>query len=106
MWIFCVRSMCNVLCFCVSRIRHTRCAVVTGVQTCALPICRLWPIRSFGIPIAATTDPDLADACGDIILRSLVRRAFCDVQCRTKKRMRPRTGMENRGAHEMAVDDQ
>src|SRR3546814_7214179 len=22
-----------------SRIRHTRCALVTGVQTCALPIC-------------------------------------------------------------------
>src|SRR3546814_11188303 len=30
-----------VLCFCFfsSRRRHTRCALVTGVQTCALPIC-------------------------------------------------------------------
>src|SRR3546814_1327113 len=28
-----------------SRRRHTRCALVTGVQTCALPICPL-----FGIP--------------------------------------------------------
>src|SRR3546814_5334013 len=31
--------------FCSSRRRHTRCALVTGVQTCALPICRrlrLW----------------------------------------------------------------
>src|SRR3546814_1007334 len=34
-----------------SRRRHTRCALVTGVQTCALPICRLpgenrrWSIR-------------------------------------------------------------
>src|SRR3546814_2320082 len=35
------------LCLCVvfvfffsSRRRHTRCALVTGVQTCALPICR------------------------------------------------------------------
>src|SRR3546814_10014176 len=29
------------LCFCFfsSRRRHTRCALVTGVQTCALPIC-------------------------------------------------------------------
>src|SRR3546814_8541796 len=28
-------------CFCVSsRRRHTRCALVTGVQTCALPISR------------------------------------------------------------------
>src|SRR3546814_4052195 len=26
--------------FFASRRRHTRCALVTGVQTCALPICR------------------------------------------------------------------
>src|SRR3546814_2348295 len=25
-----------------SRRRHTRCALVTGVQTCALPICTSW----------------------------------------------------------------
>src|SRR3546814_7834777 len=25
-----------------SRRRHTRCALVTGVQTCALPICSAW----------------------------------------------------------------
>src|SRR3546814_1843036 len=25
--------------FCSSRRRHTRCALVTGVKTCALPIC-------------------------------------------------------------------
>src|SRR3546814_3330962 len=33
--------MCFFLCcffFCSSRRRHTRCALVTGVQTCALPI--------------------------------------------------------------------
>src|SRR3546814_4553077 len=34
---------CIILCQCVfffsSRRRHTRCALVTGVQTCALPIC-------------------------------------------------------------------
>src|SRR3546814_7982765 len=28
-----------VFCFFSSRRRHTRCALVTGVQTCALPIC-------------------------------------------------------------------
>src|SRR3546814_14628584 len=28
--------------FCSSRRRRTRCALVTGVQTCALPIFRLW----------------------------------------------------------------
>src|SRR3546814_6644444 len=27
------------VCFFSSRRRHTRCALVTGVQTCALPIC-------------------------------------------------------------------
>src|SRR3546814_13864689 len=32
--------MCGWLCcFFSSRRRHTRCALVTGVQTCALPIC-------------------------------------------------------------------
>src|SRR3546814_3585582 len=39
MFWFCVLIYC--LCFCFffsSRRRHTRCALVTGVQTCALPI--------------------------------------------------------------------
>src|SRR3546814_14698748 len=30
-------------CFCSSRRRHTRCALVTGVQTCALPIYHTFP---------------------------------------------------------------
>src|SRR3546814_16916181 len=29
---------CDTSCLCSSRRRHTRCALVTGVQTCALPI--------------------------------------------------------------------
>src|SRR3546814_4636570 len=29
-----------------SRRRHTRCALVTGVQTCALPICSVFCVRS------------------------------------------------------------
>src|SRR3546814_2263431 len=32
-------AMLRVLFFFSSRRRHTRCALVTGVQTCALPIC-------------------------------------------------------------------
>src|SRR3546814_8104813 len=32
---------CVELLFFSSRRRHTRCALVTGVQTCALPICRM-----------------------------------------------------------------
>src|SRR3546814_1657681 len=31
-----------------SRRRHTRCALVTGVQTCALPILTVFPVRSRG----------------------------------------------------------
>src|SRR3546814_8442610 len=39
----CMISMYCVCCcfFCSSRRRHTRCVLVTGVQTCALPI---WPV--------------------------------------------------------------
>src|SRR3546814_1734827 len=33
--------MCALVFFFSSRRRHTRCALVTGVQTCALPICRV-----------------------------------------------------------------
>src|SRR3546814_6802993 len=40
MFVVCLMDLfCFVLCFCFSsRRRHTRCALVTGVQTCALPI--------------------------------------------------------------------
>src|SRR3546814_7985368 len=34
----CVVVLCDVFFFFSSRRRHTRCALVTGVQTCALPI--------------------------------------------------------------------
>src|SRR3546814_1385280 len=39
-WLFCF--------FFSSRRRHTRCALVTGVQTCALPICVVRPARLRG----------------------------------------------------------
>src|SRR3546814_8074502 len=42
----CVRA--GRCCFCSSRRRHTRCALVTGVQTCALPISEHSPNRSRG----------------------------------------------------------
>src|SRR3546814_17222261 len=32
-----------------SRRRHTRCALVTGVQTCALPIFKAWPRYGDGL---------------------------------------------------------
>src|SRR3546814_10102608 len=39
-------SLCFILVFFSSRRRHTRCALVTGVQTCALPISAYLIIRS------------------------------------------------------------
>src|SRR3546814_4169981 len=44
-------AVCCLFFFFSSRRRHTRCALVTGVQTCALPICRR------GLPGAARLDP-------------------------------------------------
>src|SRR3546814_10063981 len=38
-WCWCIICYCFFLFFFSSRRRHTRCALVTGVQTCALPIC-------------------------------------------------------------------
>src|SRR3546814_20451621 len=45
-------------CFCASRRRHTRCALVTGVQTCALPICETRGIE-------ASANPDLTSTVED-----------------------------------------
>src|SRR3546814_3405138 len=39
LWSAVLRYVVFVLFFFSSRRRHTRCALVTGVQTCALPIC-------------------------------------------------------------------
>src|SRR3546814_10743661 len=59
-----------VMCFISSRRRHTRCALVTGVQTCALPIFQ----KRFAVGINNTgnslDDPDQnlyeAYACGSL----------------------------------------
>src|SRR3546814_3606594 len=45
----CVYLLCF---FFSSRRRHTRCALVTGVQTCALPICRLDWVAEPGARVA------------------------------------------------------
>src|SRR3546814_10622294 len=43
--------------FCVSsRRRHTRCALVTGVQTCALPIYRITKVETAVGTSAATNE--------------------------------------------------
>src|SRR3546814_10035122 len=41
--------MFSLLFFFSSRRRHTRCALVTGVQTCALPICAMVEFDNVGL---------------------------------------------------------
>src|SRR3546814_2428464 len=53
------------ICFFSSRRRHTRCALVTGVQTCALPI--------FGVGVALRTTKQ-----GDAVLAELIKAAISD----------------------------
>src|SRR3546814_8520347 len=59
------------LCVCVlfffsSRRRHTRCALVTGVQTCALPICADGSMRKAGAAVVAPSDPGAASRTPEI----------------------------------------
>src|SRR3546814_2922726 len=72
-----------------SRRRHTRCALVTGVQTCALPICSMkqslssfWVNRVFASIAAARTCDCAALNCG---LAALSR---CELRrnCRSEER--------------------
>src|SRR3546814_8741459 len=44
----CFAHLRSLLFFFASRRRHTRCALVTGVQTCALPICRAQELDELG----------------------------------------------------------
>src|SRR3546814_5542303 len=60
-----------------SRRRHTRCALVTGVQTCALPILKIAPHRA--IIVVEAVHPKIMDAGGDYFP---VRDAFIGhLQC-------------------------
>src|SRR3546814_7240820 len=64
-----------------SRRRHTRCALVTGVQTCALPICLLDAAAQAAVPLsgegvlAVTQGPRLESVAE---IRRLVRDG-CDM---------------------------
>src|SRR3546814_1910629 len=50
---------CSFFCF-SSRRRHTRCALVTGVQTCALPI---WWWTNAPFPVELPYDEDMWGSC-------------------------------------------
>src|SRR3546814_10306223 len=71
----CERSISFFCFFFSSRRRHTRCALVTGVQTCALPIYDLARVARFEIGdgflnlrALARRDVDARGACGEIAL--------------------------------------
>src|SRR3546814_7409217 len=79
-----------------SRRRHTRCALVTGVQTCALPICSAeepW-IRvgwlEMNLPVVHAIAPDDAAKNMDIVFQRLVfaqvmKRAFIKVRSEERR---------------------
>src|SRR3546814_3548948 len=67
--------------FFASRRRHTRCALVTGVQTCALPI-----------------------SCPITILSLIVSCLFCAVPCASRTRLLLRGGVRGIGTGEYAKE--
>src|SRR3546814_10850971 len=93
LWLFYATMICCVLCCCFccfffsSRRRHTRCALGSGVQTCALPIwCRVGWVRCghVGAPIYPDAPPPLARA--RLCPRSEERRVGkeCVSTCRSR----------------------
>src|SRR3546814_7615120 len=66
-----------------SRRRHTRCALVTGVQTCALPIFPIWPFPA-NAAVGTDTSTSANDAGGPH--RSEERRVGkeCVSTCRSR----------------------
>src|SRR3546814_6557256 len=54
-----------------SRRRHTRCALVTGVQTCALPILD----EGFELELAAGQEPSSHDVLADALVGLASKRA-------------------------------
>src|SRR3546814_8730650 len=66
-----------------SRRRHTRCALVTGVQTCALPISRVVP-----------QDIQIAQVFGyRIKLLGIAKRSAADVELRVHPTLVPDTAL-------------
>src|SRR3546814_10756965 len=56
-----------------SRRRHTRCALVTGVQTCALPICQPLLTAPVGVHDVHLVAPR-SDPVGSALLSSVLER--------------------------------
>src|SRR3546814_8962531 len=86
----------NVAFFFSSRRRHTRCALVTGVQTCALPIsvatCR---------GVAYYKVPDAAGLCAERIITATIDARLLALDAITG---RPCPGFGHNGAVDLRVD--
>src|SRR3546814_57629 len=54
-------NVCYLAFFFASRRRHTRCALVTRVQTCALPICADYIIKDIGLADWGRKELDMAE---------------------------------------------
>src|SRR3546814_4567911 len=77
---------CILLFFFSSRRRHTRCALVTGVQTCALPISVIFLAQFFGIDLTLTQQISVMLVCILGGIRSEERRVGkeCVSTCRSR----------------------
>src|SRR3546814_11775313 len=86
----------SIIFFFSSRRRHTRCALVTGVQTCALPICDALLMNADAKPAVAATSyakptvyrhfhrtawPAVALALGVIVFGAFVRLSNAGLSC-------------------------
>src|SRR3546814_3480852 len=71
--ICCVYVCSSIVFFFSSRRRHTRCALVTGVQTCALPISSAPQYR---IPLKQQNVDIVKAAMADVVRVGTARRAF------------------------------
>src|SRR3546814_4506170 len=81
--------LCIICFFFSSRRRHTRCALVTGVQTCALPIWRILQphIHRAARRVAYVADEPvaaLAPASGQVVAAhrlGLTAETLCEIGC-------------------------
>src|SRR3546814_2631651 len=68
-----------------SRRRHTRCALVTGVQTCALPISAAEPIPRLAPLLDGAASARLFDECLKMFLTGHAERSFLGLEARSEE---------------------
>src|SRR3546814_5774372 len=69
-----------------SRRRHTRCALVTGVQTCALPISLQLDLRPRSGPIMIMVDYEMAQHDVNVFLSLMAQRRRIRLRDRSEER--------------------